>query len=404
MSQPQRPAAPPPLRIAIDYNTGVYPGAGVARYTRSLVEALARQDRRNQYTLFYGARGLNREHENYRRLQILLAQRPNFHAGELNWSPRQLTILWQRLRLPWSLDSMIGPQDVIHAPDFVAPVKRRGRSVVTIHDLSFLIVPEHGDPRLVSYLRGAVPRAIRQADAIIAVSETTRQDLIRLLRVPPGKIITVYNGVDHTFQPLPREVVAREGPGVRMRLQLPPRYILHVGTLEPRKNLIRLIDAYYTLLAAGRAYGHALVLAGRNGWLYEPIFTRVQHLGLQQYVRFLDFVPESDLPLLYNMASIFAYPSLYEGFGLPVAEALACGVPTLTSRESVMAEVAGGTALLIDPHDTTTIAAGLEMLLERPDMRHQFAEHGVARSAIFTWDAAARQVLGLYEHGTASDQ
>jgi glycosyltransferase involved in cell wall biosynthesis len=294
---------------------------------------------------------------------------------------------------------MIGPHDVIHAPDFVAPVKRRGRSIVTIHDLSFLVVPEHGDPGLVSYLRGAARRATRQADAIIAVSETTRQDLIRLWRVRPEKITTVYNGVDRTFQPLPPEVIGRDGPGVRLRLQLPPRYILHVGTLEPRKNLMRLIDAYYTLLSAGRAYGHALVLAGRKGWLYEPIFTRVQHLGLQQYVRFLDYVPEEDLPLLYNMATIFAYTSLYEGFGLPVAEALACGVPVLTSRDTAMAEVAAGAALLVDPQDTTTIAAGLEMLLERPDARRQFAEHGVARSAIFTWEAAARQVLGLYEHG-----
>jgi glycosyltransferase involved in cell wall biosynthesis len=399
MSQPyNRAAARTPRRIAIDYTTGAYPGAGVARYTRSLVEALTRADRFNQYTLFYGARGLDRTTEAYAHLAALVEGRPNVHVQELGWSPRQLTILWQRLRLPWPVDGVIGPHDVIHAPDFIGPPHRQGRSIVTIHDLSFLIVPEYADPKLVSYLKGAVPRAVRRADQVVAVSETTRQDLIRLLKVKPERVITVPNGIDPAFQPMPRYYVASRGGALRLRLQLPARFILHVGTLEPRKNLVRLIEAYYTLVASGRAYDHYLVLAGRKGWLYEPIFARVEQLGLHQHVRFVDYVPEADLPLLYNMASVFAYPSLYEGFGLPVAEAMACGVPTLTSRVGATAEIAGDSALLIDPLDTASIATGIEMLLERGDARAHFSQLGQARVANNTWDATAQQMLGLFEH------
>jgi glycosyltransferase involved in cell wall biosynthesis len=393
-----RPVPPSALRIAIDYNTGVYPGAGVARYTRSLVDALTRRDRTNQYALFYGARGLDQSTEEYTRFQALLERR-NVEAFPLNWSPRQLTILWQRMRLPMPIDGMIGPLDVIHAPDFVAPPRRQGRVIITIHDLSFLIVPQYAEPSLAAYLQGAVPRAIRKANIVIAVSETTRQDLITRLRVPPAKVITVPNGVDTAFRPLPPPVLAERGARLRARLRLPPYFILHVGTLEPRKNLVRLIDAYYTLVAAGRAYGHALVLAGRKGWLSEPIFERVQQLGLQDYVRFLDYVPEADLPTLYNMASVFAYPSLYEGFGLPVAEAMACGVPTLTARAGATEEIAGDSALLVDPQETSSIAAGLEMLLERPDVRTHYAQAGVQRATAYSWDETAQQVLGLYEHG-----
>lgn len=399
MTQPYpRAVVRPPLRIAIDYTTGAYPGAGVARYTRSLVEALTRVDRYNHYTLFYGGRGLDRTTEAYAQLAALVEGRPNVQVQELAWTPRQLTILWQRLRLPWPVDGVIGPHDVIHAPDFIGPPHRQGRSIVTIHDLSFLVVPQYADPKLVAYLKGAVPRAVRRADRVVAVSETTRQDLIRLLKVKPDHVVTVPNGIDPMFQPLPDYVLARQGAGLRLRMQLPPRYILHVGTLEPRKNLVRLIDAYYSLVAAGRAYDHYLVLAGRKGWLYEPIFARVQQLGLQQHVRFLDYVAEADLPLLYNMATVFAYPSLYEGFGLPVGEAMACGVPTLTSRVGATEEIAGDSALLVDPLDTSSIATGLEMLLERPDARAHFRDLGQRRVQAYTWDAAAGQMLGLFEH------
>lgn len=393
----QRAAARTPLRIAIDYTTGAYPGAGVARYTRSLVEALTRIDRFNHYTLFYGARGLDRSDEAYAQLAALVEERRNVRVQELGWSPRQLTILWQRLRLPWPVDRLIGPHDVLHAPDFIGPPHRQGRSIVTIHDLSFLVVPEHADPALVAYLTRAVPRAVRRADRVVAVSETTRQDLIRLLGVKPEHVVTVPNGIDLAFQPLPPHAIARQGGSLRLRLQLPARYILHVGTLEPRKNLIRLIDAYYTLVTTGRAYEHYLVLAGRKGWLYEPIFARVQQLGLQQHVRFLDYVAEADLPLLYNMATVFAYPSLYEGFGLPVAEAMACGVPTLTARVGATGEIAGDSALLIDPLDTASIATGLELLLERADARTHFSQLGHQRVQTYTWDAAAGQMLGLFE-------
>jgi glycosyltransferase involved in cell wall biosynthesis len=403
MTAARGPARPHrPLRIAWDYNTGVYPGAGVARYTRSLVEALTRHDRSNEYTLFYGARGVNRASDEYAALRALVADRRHVREHPINLSPRQLTILWQRLRLPLPLETLIGRHDIVHAPDFVSPLVRQGRRFVTVHDLSFLIVPDCAEPSLVAYLRRAVPRAVRQADVVIAVSETTREDVIRLLGVPPRKVQTVYNGVDYAFRPLPPQLLMRQGAALRARLGLPERFILHVGTLEPRKNLVRLLDAYFTLLASGRAYGHHLVLAGRRGWRCDPIFARVaaQQPGFQQHIHFLDYVHDADLPLLYNLASVFAYPSLYEGFGLPVAEALACGVPTLTAKIGATAEIASDAALLADPLDTPSLAAGLEVLLEDGPVRAHLADAGPRRVARYTWDAAAQQILGLYERET----
>ena len=399
MSPPAAPDAKA-LRIAVDYNTAVIPGAGVARYTRSLVEALARLDRTNRYTLFYGGRGLSRETEPYRAARALVHHHGNFAARELPLSARLMTLLWQRARVPWPLERSIGPHDIVHAPDYVLPPHRQGRGIVTIHDLSFLIVPETAEPRLVAYLRAAVPRAVRHANLVIAVSETTRQDVLRLLPVPPERVVTVLNGVDPAFHRFNDAELERRGAEVRARLDLPEAYLLHVGTLEPRKNLVRLIEAYHSVLTRGRARGHALVLAGRRGWRYDPIFARVRELGLDGYVRFLDHVPEPDLPVLYSLATVVAYPSLYEGFGLPVAEAMACGVPVLTSRVGATAEVAGNAALLVDPTDPGPIAAGLEVLLENLDTRTHLAEAGLKRAESFTWDAAARQVLGLYERRT----
>jgi glycosyltransferase involved in cell wall biosynthesis len=383
-------------RIAIDYTTGVWPGAGVARYTRSLVTALADLDRQNDYTLFYGGRGLPRDTPEYAYIQDLERRRRNLHIRELPGSARQLNILWNRLRLPIYADRLAGGADVLHAPDFVLPPTATARTVVTIHDLSFLTLPEVHDPGNVAYLKSRVPGAVRRASRIIAVSETTRQDVIRHLRVRPERVITVPNGVELHFQPLPAPDLAAQAPAARRRLGLPPRYILHVGTIEPRKNLVRLIGAYMGLVAAGRDDGHDLVLAGRRGWMYDSVFQAAEDSGLRPRIHFLDYVPEPDLPLLYNLATVFVYPSLYEGFGLPLLEALACGTPVVAARTPSLVEVAGSAAMLIDPQDETAITLALELLIESPAKRQNLHQAGLARAAHYPWSAAARLMLGVY--------
>jgi glycosyltransferase involved in cell wall biosynthesis len=393
------------MKIAIDYTTGIYPGAGIARYTRSLVAALAEIDATNSYALFYAARGLPGPTPERDLAGELFRRHRNFRAVPVPLSVKQMFRLWQRLRIPLPVDLFTGRCDVVHSPDFVSPPHLSGADVITVHDLSFLVVPECAEPRLAAFLGKTVPAAVRRAGHIIAVSAQTKSDLVRLLSVPPNKITVAYNGVEPRFKPQVQDPRSKlENPNSKIQtpksnIDLPGRFILHVGTLEPRKNLARLVEAYGRLVSANKMVGDvALVLAGRKGWVYEPIYAaaeRVNSAGGR--VTFLDFVDDNDLPLLYNMATVFAYPSLYEGFGLPAAEALACGTPTLVSTDGALREVVGDAALAVDARSVEDIAAGLERLLLDEALRAKLAELGPGQVAGFTWEAAARTVLDVYK-------
>ncbi len=380
------------MKIALDYTTGIYPGAGVARYTRSLVEALAGLDAENSYSLFYAARGLPRPTAETQQARALFSRHPNFRPVAVPMSVRQMFAVWQRLRLPLPADLFTGRCDLLHSPDFVSPPHLSGRDIITVHDLSFLVVPECAEPKLAAFLGKTVPAAVRRADHIIAVSHQTKNDLVRLLGVPSNKITVAYNGVDSRFR---RREVESRGQGALAGL--PERFILHVGTLEPRKNLVRLVEAYGLLRKRGQA-DVALALAGRKGWLFEPILKAVEQVNNEGgRVVLLDYVGDEDLPLLYNMASVFAYPSLYEGFGLPAAEALACGVPTLVSQDGALAEVVGEAALKVDASSVEETADGLARLLTDEELRHKLQAAGPIQAAQFTWQAAARKVLQVYK-------
>ena len=389
------------MNIAIDYTTGIYPGAGVARYTRQLIASLANIDSRNSYRLFYAATGLPRSTPERAQADMLFREHPNFRAVPVPMSVRVMSRLWQRWQAPLPpLELFTGPCDLVHSPDFISPPHRYGADIITVHDLSFLVVPECADPANVAFLRKAVPAAARRADHIIAVSEQTRHDLVQLLSVPPGRVTVAYNGVDARFRPMQGD---RAVAGLRRKLGLPDRFILHVGTLEPRKNLARLIDAYGMLAGVGTSRGSAfqgvaLVLAGRRGWLYEPIYKAAERVNSRGgNVVFLDFVNDAHLPLLYNMADVFAYPSLYEGFGMPAAEALACGVPALVSTDGALKRVTGDAALAVDPLSVDEIASGLQRLLTDRTLCKELAQKGPVQVAAFTWEASARTVLGVYE-------
>jgi glycosyltransferase involved in cell wall biosynthesis len=410
------------VRIAFDYTTGIYPGAGIARYTRSLIGALARLDHANSYCLFYAARGLPRPTPESAQADELFAQHPNFRGVPVPFSVRQMFAVWQRLRLPLPVDLFTGRCDIMHSPDFVSPPHRSGADIITVHDLSFLVVPECADPKLAAFLTRSVPAAVQQADKIIAVSHQSKRDLVRLLGIPESKVVVVHNGVDERFRPMtkdegrrtkdqeltlstPSSFVLRPSSfgdaatRLREKLNLPSRFILHVGTLEPRKNLKRLVEAYGLLTSP--AYGShrdiALVLAGRKGWLYEPIMEAAEQVNRNGgQVVFVDYVEDADLPLLYNMAEVFAYPSLYEGFGLPAAEAMSCGTPTLVSTDGALGEVVGDAALPVEAQSTEAIASGLQRLIEDEALRASLAEAGPRQVARFTWEAAAEKVLEVY--------
>ncbi len=372
------------MRIAIDYTSAVRQAAGIGRYTRGLISAAAQMDPENHYTLLVAGGGL----------QPSLGA-PN--AGNVAYrsvpaSDRTLAILWHRLRLPLFADTLAGGADVFHSPDFTLPPLRKARGILTVHDLTFMHYPECAQPGLVAYLNSAVPRSVRRARLVLADSESTRHDISELLGTPPEKILVVYAGVGPEFQPVTAgETLAQ----VRARYGLDWPFVLTVGTLEPRKNHLRLIHAFAQLLPTHPDL--RLVLAGGRGWLYEDVQAEVARLNLRDRVVFPGFVSDADLPALYSLASVFAYPSLYEGFGLPVLEAMACGTPVVCSNASSLPEVAGDAALLVDPADVAALAGALEQALADAPTRQALRTRGLAQASRFTWQAAARTLLDAYQ-------
>ncbi|MBI4670380.1 MAG: glycosyltransferase family 4 protein [Chloroflexi bacterium] len=299
------------MNIAIDYTSAARQRAGIGRYTRSLIRALAQLDATNQYALYVP--------RDATQLDDTRAFPKNFHVARAPLNERYMVALWQRVRVPLPIEIFTGASDVFYSPDFVLPPTRAKRKILTVHDLSFKRHHETAVPNLKWYLEGAVPRAVQRADLILADSDATRRDLIELFAAPPARVRTLYSGCDACFQ---RVTDAQELKRVRDTYQLHRPFILNVGTIEPRKNLPRLIEAFSRLKQRREL---DLVIAGGRGWMYDEIYQAPQKFGVNAQVRFIGFTPDADLPALYSLAELFAYPSLYEGFGLPVLEALACG-------------------------------------------------------------------------------
>ncbi len=312
----------------------------------------------------------------------------NFHIEHSRWDTRSpmMRVLWEQIQQPRVLRRI--QADLVHAPVFVGPLIAPCPMVATIHDLSFIRYPHLFRRANRLYLTLMTRLSARRAQRLIAVSEHTARESAQLLGVPQDRITVVYHGVDSTFRPLPADEVA----AFREHRGLPESFVLFVGTLEPRKNLTRLMEAF-AHLDCGRT---ALVLAGGKGWLYDELFSSIEALGLEQSVLFPGYVPNEELPLWYNAATAFAYPSLYEGFGMPVTEAQACGTPVLTSSTTSLPEAAGEAALLVDPQDTEAIAAGLEQLLNDKGLRKSLRERGLAHARTFTWSRTARETVQVY--------
>lgn len=379
------------MRIGIDYTAALWQGAGIGRYTRELVRAVIAAAPQHQYTLFYAAGGLPAESP-FRAEMARLITRYGVRQAGIPLSPRRLTQFWQRLQAPVPLETFTGPLDLVHAPDFVIP-PTRARTLLTIHDLSFMTHPEVHVPSMVRYLTSAVPRSVRRADHLLADSEATSRDMQRLLGVEPAKITVVYPGGNPEFRPLPAAVCEP----VRQKNRLPARYLLFVSTLSPRKNVVRLVEAYGQARASGAIPADiALVLVGAKGWLYDDVFATIERLGLTEQVRLPDYVGDNDLPALYNLALASVYPSVYEGFGLPALESLACGCPLLTADNSSLPEVAGDAAVMVDALSVTSIASGIARLVNDMALRERLRHAGPRQAARFQWETAAQQVLAEY--------
>jgi glycosyltransferase involved in cell wall biosynthesis len=378
-------------RIIIDYTAGAWQGAGIGRYTRELVRAVFAQAPDNyQFDVFVAA-GWPWQRMPYQAdIDELQRLRPGMRIYRIPLPPRRLTQVWFRAGLAWPIEWLTGRADLVHAPDFVLPPTQLP-GIVTIHDLSYLVHPECAVPGVARYLREAVPPSLARAQAIAADSLATKRDIVQWLGVPAADIDVVYAGVTDRFCALDDTVIEP----VRQRYGLPERFILAGGTLEPRKNYVRLFEAY-ARARQQREDMPPLVVFGRRGWMYEDIIAAPERLHIQDSVQFVDFVDDNDLPALYNLAWAFVYPSIYEGFGLPPLEALACGIPTLVSNVSSLPEVVGDAALQVAPDDIDGLSTQLVALVYDEVLRATLRAKGPMQAAQFTWQAAAQQLLQLY--------
>lgn len=375
------------MRIGIDYTAAIRQRAGIGRYTRNLIRALAEIDAERQYVLLVaGGRGDDG----------LGSWPANFRVRSVPLSDRWLNILWQRLRLPVPVQIVTGSLDLFHSPDFVLPPVGRTPAILTVHDLSFMRVPECFVPGFCSYLEQAVSRAVRRAKRILADSESTRRDLIELLGVQPERVTVLYPGVEARFRPVHEPKILDR---VRTDYGLPEHFVLGLGTLQPRKNFVGLIEAFALLLAHSQYDVNLLhlVIVGDKGWLAEDVPATVARLGLGERVHLVGFVQDVDLPVLYSLASVFAFPTLYEGFGFPVLEAMACGTPVVAADNSSIPEAVGDAGMLVPANDPTALARALNSLLSESAVRNRMVAAGLKQACKFTWSKSAKQLLCIYQ-------
>ena len=375
------------MRIAVDALPLQVRSAGIGVYTDELVRALAAQHPEVELVLF-GARLPRRRAtappaarypSNVRWVRSLAY--PLITGAPIIGLPRLL-----------ALERALGTPALYHATNYATPRTHAVPLVLTVHDLALVRFPELGTPAL-RRLLAALPRAVRAARRVIADSEATARDLRALLDVPAAAIRVIHLGCAERFRPLPdsphrRAVLAGYG--------ITAPYVLHVGTIEPRKNLPALVRAF-TRLRATRDLPHRLVLAGARGWGDAALQRALAASGIEGLIDVVGAIAPDDLPAVYSAADLFVYPSLYEGFGLPVVEAMACGVPVVTSTSGALPEIAGDAARSVDPRDEGQLVAVLGELLDDSVQSRVLAERGRARAARFTWERCARETFAVYE-------
>lgn len=369
------------MRIGIDIRSLILTKAGINQYTKNIIKSLAKIDKDNDYVLFCNVKS-RYDWSGYDNIKEEVIRLP--HLGRFTEK------LWEEILLPNGLSSK--KIDLFHSPRFILPGKKPCKFIVTIYDLAFKRFPQLVTKKVFNHFNNGVKSAINRADKIIAISHNTKKELINLFDARNDKIEVVYMGIGEDCRPIRAESQLRE---IKDKYNLPEKFILFVGTIEPRKNLKRLIEAFYEL-KKNKSIEHSLVIAGGKGWLYDDVFETLKKLQLNQDVIFIGYIPESELPLIYNAADLFVYPSLYEGFGLPPLEAMACGVPVVTSNVSSLPEVVGDAAILIDPYDIQAIAEAIEQILQDYNLREKMIEKGFNQAKKFSWEKASRETLDLY--------
>jgi glycosyltransferase involved in cell wall biosynthesis len=351
---------------------------GIGTYIRNLLRQLARMDRQTEFVLL--CRADDRE-----TLATLGANfRPVIETAG-NYS------LAEQVRIPYALKRE--GVTLFHAPHYVLPPLVTCKSVVTIHDCIHLMFPQYLPNRFAyRYAKASISMAARRATRVMTVSESSKRDILRYVDTEPNKIDVIYNAYDERFAIDPRE---EDVVRVSERYQLQSEFVLYAGNVKPHKNLERLIEAFY--LVRKRGLDHLkLVLIGDEISKYTALRRAVHRYQLHKYVRFLGYLPEETLAVMYRLAGVFVFPSLYEGFGLPPLEAMASGTPVVTSNVSSLPEVAGDAAVLVDPYDPSAIAEGIYRVLTDENLRRDLRHKGIARAGQFSWEQSVRRIRAIY--------
>ena len=371
--------------VGIDYTAAHEQSAGIGRLVRDLTTHLAAYDTETRYRLFIGGA---------QKSKLPAPLGSNFSWHPTRFSPRWLARIWQKARFYMPVETFTGRLDLFHATDFTLPPTLPGcKTIVTVHDLSYVKAPQTAHPAQKAYLDRAVPYSVKRATHVIADSQATKDDLIEVYNTPADKISVVLSGVNPTYRPISD---AEQLATVRQRYNIPPDvpYIFSIGTVQPRKNYERAIEA---LQRMGNAYRDVhYVVAGGKGWLENPIYESIQASGLAERVHFVGFVDDADVSALYSGAILTWYVSLYEGFGFPVLESMACGTPVITSNVSSIPEVAGDAAIMVSPTDVDAIVDAMQRVLDNSDLRDQMRDQGFQQIKRFSWENSAEILHAIY--------
>lgn len=372
------------MKIGIDISLTIGEKAGVGYYSANLVEALAKIDLYNQYILypfFYHI-----YHPDFKSAVVPIQSNFKLHFKKI---PKKIIdIIWNsQIPKKW----IFGNVDILHSTTFCVPEDYDGKLIVTIYDISFLTLPEcHTEANRQHCMKGTL-EAVKHADAIIAISHHGKKELLKYFDISQDKITVIHLAAKEIFKPSCLEEQSR----VLTKYHIPRNYILTVGSYEPRKNISTLIKAYI-LLPESIKKEHPLVIVGGKGWLNSEVDLLIESQSSTQILR-VGYVDEQDLPALYSAASVFVYPSLYEGFGLPILEAMSCGVPVITSNTSSMPEIGGDAALYFDPKNVNELKNCLISIIDNSEMKSKLREMGLIHVKNFSWDKTARETLKLYE-------
>ena len=372
------------MRIGFDISAQSLPRSGMGQYQYHLLKHLLKIDHNNFYHL-YAFNFRNRQ-----RFKEIRFPAKNYKIQALPIPQRLIISWWMMMRKPY-LDQLIKKCDVHHLSEICIPPFKKTKTVAFIHDLTTILFPKHHKKSNV-FLHSKRFKRIHKVDAVLTNSESTKKDIIQHLKIKPEKIFVTYLGADDRFRPMNESEVE----SVLQKYNLKKPYILFVGTLEPRKNVETLVSAF-DQLKKKHQIPHQLVLVGQKGWLYKNIFKAIESSPNKTDIRHTDYVSDADLPALINGAEVFSYPSFYEGFGLPVLEAMQCGTPVITSNISSMPEVGGEACLYINPESTDELAEKIYSVINNDNLQKDLSEKGIERAKFFSWEKCAKETLKVYE-------